>query len=144
MCLEVCTQVAGRGKNLCTGGELFSGFFSSSPISRCWGNHQPQRWERLTHRAQSSPHTLCLELQHRNKGNTNFSSFRHEIPKISFTGISRTWLVAAGCKQSPEAVGKPWARLLFGVSGKEKATLPLVMGSQALQSCGVTHSIGVT
>lgn len=74
MCLEVCTQVAGRGKNLCTGVELFSGFFSSSPISRCWGNHQPQRWERLTHRAQSSPHTLCLELQHRNKGNTDFSS----------------------------------------------------------------------
>lgn len=34
MCLEVCTQVAGRGKNLCTGGELFGRvfFFSHLPL----------------------------------------------------------------------------------------------------------------
>lgn len=92
-----------------------------------------------------SPHrTHCASSYSTGTKEIQTSAVRHEIPKISFTGISRTWLVAAGCKQSPEAVGKPWARLLFDVSGKEKATLPLVMGSQALQSCGVTHSIGVT
>jgi len=117
-------QAAEKSKSLFTGKKLFRRvfffFFSHLPLlgkppSPALGAAEsPSPVLRRAHRT-SSGSSGTKETQ--------ASAVQYEIHKISFPCVSRTRLVTAGCKRSPEAVEKAWE----SAPGKKEAVLPGAM-----------------
>lgn len=136
VCVQVCTQAAVKSKseNLFTGKKLFWRvfffFFSHLPLlgkppSLMLGaTDSPSPVLCHTHRALSYS-TGTKEIQ--------TSAVQHEIHKTSFLSVSRTWLVTADCKWSPEAVEKGWERFYLVSQGRGRQCYLEWCRSQALQ-----------